>query len=601
MKFAEAFVEIAASLNSGSFSAVKNQITQSIGRAGEEASSKLSSALSGVGGVVAKISAAVGAVGLAKWGLSLAAEAEQAQVAFEVLLGSADKAKRVLADLNKFAAETPFETPELTAAAKQLAAFGVSAAEIVPTLRRLGDISSGIGAPIGEIAYLYGTARTQGRLYAADVMQFTGRGIPLIAALAKQFGVSEGEVKKLVETGKVGFPQLVEAIRSMTDEGGQFAGMMEKQSQTLAGVWSTFADTMKGKLREAAEVAIAAFDLKSLITDTTEAADKMGILAQAVATVADVVDAIGDGFKYAQAGIVQMIATVMSKVAELLEWMQSIPGVGKSFFEMEDDPIADTFADAAAWAREFAKAQQEAADVRWDGWRQAFEAKTPSERVQAVRDAMKATKEATDEAAGSMATFGTAASKAAEDAKKIIASLKEELDTFGMSSREKQIAKLAKGDDPFAVDEAEKIDKQLRDKETATRVRTKAEGEIERIRESTRTPEEKYKADLSHLKTLKDVYGMDDKTYKRQVAKVTEDTASDMVAADAKKAGKKPSTGDAQLMGLDELFFSNLVAVNSGGDTEKDELKKLNEKTAELLELQKKYFGVKGKGGSRAG
>ena len=82
-------------------------------------------------------------------------------------------------------------------------AYGSSSSTVVDEMRMLGDISSGVGLSLSEVGYLYGTLRTQGRAYATDIRQFTGRGIPIIKELAKQFKVTDGEVMKLVEDGKV--------------------------------------------------------------------------------------------------------------------------------------------------------------------------------------------------------------------------------------------------------------------------------------------------------------------------------------------------------------------------------------------------------------
>lgn len=195
-----------------------------------------------------------------------AAEMEQAEIAFGVLFKSVDTAKAVLGDLSTFAADTPFELPELTNAARSLAAFGTEASDIVPTMRMIGDVASGIGQPIGEIAELYGKAKVQGRLFGEDINQLTGRGIPIIGELAKQFGVSEDKVKGLVEEGKIGFPQLEKAFSNMTSTGGMFEGMMDKQSKSLAGIWSTLQDNIGSTLREIATDILAAFDVKSLLT-----------------------------------------------------------------------------------------------------------------------------------------------------------------------------------------------------------------------------------------------------------------------------------------------------------------------------------------------
>jgi tape measure domain-containing protein len=194
---------------------------------------------------VAMVGASAGAtagIGGVMSALSRAAEMEQTQTAFSTMLGSAERAKDVIADLRKFAAQTPFEFTELAQATKLLLAFGTPVEELIPTLRTLGDISSGIGAPLGEIAELFGKNRVQGRLFMADINQMTNRGIPVIQELARQFGVAEGQVRKLVESGQVNFGHMQEAFRALTAEGGRFHGMMDAQSRTLAGRWSTLKD-----------------------------------------------------------------------------------------------------------------------------------------------------------------------------------------------------------------------------------------------------------------------------------------------------------------------------------------------------------------------
>lgn len=202
-------------------------------------------------------------------GLRLAADAEQAEVAFSTLLGSADRAKTVLADVQRFAASTPFQLPQLRDSAQMLAAFGFEAESIVPNLRMLGDIAAGTGQPIDQLAELYGKARVQGRLFGDDINQLTGRGIPVIQALAQQFGVAESEVKNLVAEGKVGFPELQTALQSMTAEGGKFGGMMEAQSKTLSGVWSTFKDNLLGILTEVTIGITNSMDLTGMISSAT--------------------------------------------------------------------------------------------------------------------------------------------------------------------------------------------------------------------------------------------------------------------------------------------------------------------------------------------
>jgi tape measure domain-containing protein len=173
-----------------------------------------------------------------------AADFEQTKVAFTTLIGDAAKAEQTLAQLRELGARTPFEFPELADAGRKLIAFGEGSDTVAATLARIGDVSAGVQAPVNEIAELYGKARVQGRLFAEDINQLTGRGIPIIGELAKQFGVSDSEVKKLVESGKVGFPNIERAFIDMTSQGGKFAGMMEAQSKTTNGLFSTLKDTI---------------------------------------------------------------------------------------------------------------------------------------------------------------------------------------------------------------------------------------------------------------------------------------------------------------------------------------------------------------------
>jgi tape measure domain-containing protein len=233
-------------------------------------------ALAGIGVTAATAGAALaGVAGIAgaAWGVGLAADLEKSTVAFSTLLGSAEKAKMVMADIQQFAAATPFETPELIDASRKLLAFGISAQKLIPTLTAVGDVSAGIGAPIGEIAEIFGKAKVQGRLFMEDIKQLTGRGIPVIQELAAQFKVAESDVRGLVESGSVDFGNLAKAFQSLTRDGGKFAGLMDAQSQTLSGKWSTLVDSIKLGLTDVGQAIIEGIDLKALTDEITRFSD----------------------------------------------------------------------------------------------------------------------------------------------------------------------------------------------------------------------------------------------------------------------------------------------------------------------------------------
>lgn len=171
-------------------------------------------------------------------------EFQQLEVAFQTMLGSAEKATTMVRNLQVLAATTPFDMKGVSEGAKQLLAYGVAADDIVDTMRRLGDVAAGLSLPLTDLAWLYGTTLTQGRMSTMDLRQFQARGIPMAEELAKIFGVTKNEVAGLVTAGKVTSKEVVAAIKSMTDEGSKFGGLMEAQSHTITGQISNIEDTI---------------------------------------------------------------------------------------------------------------------------------------------------------------------------------------------------------------------------------------------------------------------------------------------------------------------------------------------------------------------
>lgn len=168
---------------------------------------------------------------------------EQFLVSLKTLFQGNEKEADVLnSKLLTLAKTTPFELTEIQDATKMMIAYGSSSGGVVNELKMLGDVSSGVGASVKDIAYLYGTLRTQGRAYTVDIRQFAGRGIPIIKELAKQFKITDTEVMKYVEDGKVGFKDVEKAFEGMTAKGGQFFNMMNEQSKTQVGQLSNLSD-----------------------------------------------------------------------------------------------------------------------------------------------------------------------------------------------------------------------------------------------------------------------------------------------------------------------------------------------------------------------
>jgi hypothetical protein len=243
-------------------------IIGAVSRAAGELVSWLGKVASEVVGVAGQIGVATAGIGA--YAVKLAADAEQTQQSFSVMLGDATKASKLLGEVKGFAAETPFGSKELLDSTRQLIAYGTAAEQIIPTLRVLGDVGSATSTPLGDLVYLYGTLRAQGRAYTKDIQQFAGRGIPIYEELAKVLKVSTTQIQNLVEDGKVGFREVQMAFKSMTAEGSRHGGLMEKQSQTLAGLFESLKDNVVLSLEEIGKVLVEEFNLKGLLRDAID-------------------------------------------------------------------------------------------------------------------------------------------------------------------------------------------------------------------------------------------------------------------------------------------------------------------------------------------
>lgn len=148
------------------------------------------------------------------------------------------------------AARTPFDLTSIAQGAKQMLAFGSNVESVVDEIVMLGNVASGVSAPLGDLIYLYGTLRSQGRAYTVDIRQFAGRGIPIYEELGKVLNADRQELNKLVTEGKVGFPEVEKAFKNMTSEGGIYFNLMQEQSKSLTGMLSNLGDAWDSALNK---------------------------------------------------------------------------------------------------------------------------------------------------------------------------------------------------------------------------------------------------------------------------------------------------------------------------------------------------------------
>lgn len=175
---------------------------------------------------------------------------QQLELAFNTMLRSTEKSQVLMSQLVDTAARTPFDLTSIAQGAKQMLAFGSNVESVVDEVVMLGNVASGVSAPLGDLIYLYGTLRSQGRAYTVDIRQFAGRGIPIYEELGKVLNADRQELNKLVTEGKVGFPEVEKAFKNMTSEGGIYFNLMQEQSKSLTGMLSNLGDAWDSALNK---------------------------------------------------------------------------------------------------------------------------------------------------------------------------------------------------------------------------------------------------------------------------------------------------------------------------------------------------------------
>lgn len=184
-------------------------------------------------------------------GLSVAiattlSEFEQLDVAFTVMLGSAEKGKALLAELFELAATTPFTIQGVTQSGKQLLAMGIESENLIETLTNLGNVAAGVGGVdiLRRMSLNLGQVKALGKLSGREVRDFATAGIPLLGELAQNLGKTTKEIQTMVSAGSISFEDVTNAFRTMATGSGKFADLMIKQSKTLGGLWSNFLDRL---------------------------------------------------------------------------------------------------------------------------------------------------------------------------------------------------------------------------------------------------------------------------------------------------------------------------------------------------------------------
>lgn len=210
-------------------------------------------------------------------------EFQNTEAMFKVFLGSAEKAKSFVGDLQKYAFNNVFEFKDLTQQAAQLLAFQHRFEDIIPIIDKLSNVAAGSNKPLSDLVDLYNKAKSQGKLMTDDIQQWQRAGVPVITELAQAFNVTEQAMWQMVTTGRVGFKEIDQVINKLTSSGGMFSGMMEEKMKTLGDSVGLLQDTITATFNEIGEASedflrggiLAA---NTLVENYKEVAEVLGVL-----------------------------------------------------------------------------------------------------------------------------------------------------------------------------------------------------------------------------------------------------------------------------------------------------------------------------------
>lgn len=191
--------------------------------------------------------------------VDIGGELENQKIAMASILQDEGKATTIFNQIKKLAVASPFGVMDLNQYAKQLSAYSIPYNELYDTMKRLADISAGVGVDMGRIILAFGQIKAAKFLKGAELRQLTEANIPMVDKLAERFSklegriVSAGEVLDMISKKKVTFEDVKDVLWELTDDGGMFHNMQEVLSESVKSKWKNLADAIDIMLGDIAE------------------------------------------------------------------------------------------------------------------------------------------------------------------------------------------------------------------------------------------------------------------------------------------------------------------------------------------------------------
>lgn len=196
-------------------------------------------------GLVGALGISLGVVAGIKALFNMGVEMEQTNTKFEVLLGSVDKAKVLLGQLNAYANATPYSNEGIIKGSETMLGFGIVQEKIMGNMKMLGDVAMGNEEKLGGLSLVYSQIMATGRLMGQDLLQLINQGFNPLQIISENTGISMGVLKKKMEDGAISANMIEEAFRLATSEGGRYYNMSNKMAETAGGKWSTMMGTLQ--------------------------------------------------------------------------------------------------------------------------------------------------------------------------------------------------------------------------------------------------------------------------------------------------------------------------------------------------------------------
>lgn len=327
--------------------ATKRQIKTAFGSEALDVSKKSLAVLGGIG-------AGLAALGVAS--VKAGASLQSTKTAFTNMLGSAEKAQDFLGKMQDFAAKTPFEFSQVSQAAQKFIAFGFSAEQVIPTLTAVGDAAAGVGLEaegINRITLALGQMAAKSKVQAGEMMQLTETGIPAWKMLADQIGVSVPEAMSMVSKGAIDAATGITALVGGMEQ--SFGGMMDQQSQTISGTWSTLMDGLEQSAAQVGLQLAEALNLTGIFQSLGDMLTNFAATVQSSGLTEALLTAIPPEF---QAGILLIVSTLTGL---------AIPAIG--LFVTKVTLMAAPFVAAVAAAAPFIAAAAAVATALYAIWK----------------------------------------------------------------------------------------------------------------------------------------------------------------------------------------------------------------------------------------